>query len=53
MKRREYMALSGGFAIAWSLACYAQQPKQPLKHVGVLAHNDPCPLKLATSLWPP
>jgi putative ABC transport system substrate-binding protein len=37
MRRREFMALIGGFAIAWSLACYAQQPKQPLKHVGVLA----------------
>ena len=37
MKRRELMALIGGLAIAWPLASYAQEPKQPLKRIGVLA----------------
>jgi putative ABC transport system substrate-binding protein len=45
MRRREFMALIGGFAIAWSLASYAQQPKQPLKRVGIIASLGPCPLK--------
>ena len=45
MKRRELMALIGGLAISWSLACYAQQPKQPLKRVGVLTPVSPCPLQ--------
>jgi putative ABC transport system substrate-binding protein len=45
MKRREFMALIGGLAISWSLACYAQQPKQPLKRVGVLTPVSPCPLQ--------
>jgi putative ABC transport system substrate-binding protein len=45
MERREFLALIGGFAIAWSLATYAQEPKQPLKHVGILASAVPCPLK--------
>jgi putative ABC transport system substrate-binding protein len=29
----------------WALASYAQHPKQPLKHVGVLIGQVPCPLK--------
>ena len=45
MRRREFMTLIGGLAIAWSLACYAQEPKQPLKRVGVLASQVPCPLQ--------
>ena len=32
-------------AIAWPLASYAQQPKQPLKRVGLLASIGPCPLQ--------
>ena len=43
MRRREFMALIGGLAIAWSLACYAQEPKQPLKRVGHLAAFATCP----------
>ena len=43
MKRWELMALIGGLAIAWSLACYAQQPQSaPPKRVGLLA-SGPCP----------
>jgi putative ABC transport system substrate-binding protein len=41
MKRGEFFALLGGLAIAWPLVCYAQQPTQPLKRVGILA----CPLQ--------
>src|SRR5262245_2803780 len=37
--------LIGGLAIAWPLACYAQQPKQPLKRIGVLPAFVPCPLQ--------
>jgi putative ABC transport system substrate-binding protein len=44
MMRRELMTLVGGLAIAWSLASYAQQPKQPLKRVGALT-QAPCPLQ--------
>ena len=39
------MALISGLAIAWSLACHAQQPKQPLKRVGVLAAFATCPFQ--------
>jgi putative ABC transport system substrate-binding protein len=45
MKRRELMALIGGLAIAWPLASYAQEPKQPLKRVGDLAAFATCPLQ--------
>src|SRR5215471_5437047 len=41
---RKFMRLIGGLAIAWPLASYAQEPKQPLKRVGVLA-PIPCPLQ--------
>src|SRR5262249_53641645 len=36
--------LIGGLAIAWPLASYAQQPKRPIKRVGILASTVPCPL---------
>jgi len=41
MKRWAFMI--GGLAIAWPLACYAQEPKQTPKRVGLLAIR-PCPL---------
>jgi putative ABC transport system substrate-binding protein len=44
MKRRKLITLIGGLAIAWPLASYAQQPKQPLKRVGFLSSITPCPL---------
>jgi putative ABC transport system substrate-binding protein len=42
---RKFISVIGGLAIAWPLACYAQQPKQPLKRVGVIAALGPCPLQ--------
>src|SRR5215813_4424703 len=45
MKRRKLITVIGGLAIAWPLASYAQEPKQPLKRVGVLLSFVPCPLK--------
>jgi putative ABC transport system substrate-binding protein len=45
MMRRAFINLIGGLAIAWPLAGYAQQPKQPLKRVGILASQVPCPLQ--------
>jgi putative tryptophan/tyrosine transport system substrate-binding protein len=45
MKRRAFIRLIGGLAIAWPLACYAQEPKQPLKRVGILNQATPCPLQ--------
>ena len=44
MMRRAFIKLIGCLAIAWPLACYAQQPKQPLKRVGILPTFVPCPL---------
>src|SRR5215472_8971026 len=44
MKRRKLITLISGLAIAWPLACYGQQPKQPLKRVGILTSVVECPL---------
>jgi putative tryptophan/tyrosine transport system substrate-binding protein len=43
MKWRKFIALIGGLVIAWPLASYAQQPKQPIKHVALLSQL-PCAL---------
>jgi putative ABC transport system substrate-binding protein len=45
MKRRAFIALISGLAIALPLASYAQLAKQPLKQIGVLADQAPCPLQ--------
>jgi len=45
MRWRELIIFISSLAIAWPFACYAQQPKQPLKRVGVLASQVPCPLQ--------
>jgi putative ABC transport system substrate-binding protein len=44
MKQRKLVTLIVGVAVACSLASYAQQPKQPVKRVGVLEAVYPCPL---------
>jgi putative tryptophan/tyrosine transport system substrate-binding protein len=43
MRRRKIVALIGGLAIAWPLACHAQQQSAPPKRVGVLAVSG-CPI---------
>jgi putative tryptophan/tyrosine transport system substrate-binding protein len=45
MMWRNFITLISGLAIAWPLASYAQQPKQPLKRVGILTSQVPCPLQ--------
>jgi len=44
MRRWKLITLIGGLAIAWPLASFALQPKQPLKRVGVLAQFG-CPVR--------
>jgi putative tryptophan/tyrosine transport system substrate-binding protein len=50
MKRWAFIAFIGGLAIAWPLASYAQQSKQPLKRVGVLTSVVPCPIRPDNSI---
>src|SRR5262245_59575875 len=45
MRRRMFITLIGGLTIAWPLASYAQQPKQPLKRIGILLSVFSCPLQ--------
>jgi putative ABC transport system substrate-binding protein len=45
MKRRNLIALIGSLAVAWPLACYAQQPNPPLKRVGTLSSQGSCLLQ--------
>src|SRR5262245_46488040 len=52
MKRRALITLISGLAIAWPLASFAQQAKQPLKRVGVLTSQVPCPLQPDNPVYP-
>jgi putative ABC transport system substrate-binding protein len=45
MMWRAFIKLIGCLAIAWPHASYAQAPKGPLKRVGILARDSPCPLQ--------
>jgi len=45
MKRRRLISLIGGLAVATCLLQYAQQPRHPLKRVGVLPSVVACPLQ--------
>src|SRR5262249_37786656 len=42
---RKFIGLIGALAIAWPLASHSQEPKPPLKRVGILARDYPCPLQ--------
>src|SRR5262245_724294 len=52
MRWRMFITLIGGLAITWPLACYAQEPKQALKRIGVLASQVPCPLQPDNPVYP-
>jgi ABC-type uncharacterized transport system substrate-binding protein len=48
MNRRAFVSLLGGVAVAWPLACHAQQPR--VYTVGVLALDKPDPAPLLQAL---